>query len=277
MKHLCEKLYHSYRHIYYDNFFSSVDLGLDLLRSGLYSCGTLRTNRKGFPKQLKPLVKMELTKRGASTTYQQGNLTVSVWQDSRPVVTIATNSDPTTKTTVVRKSRDGTTNSYTCPHSIAAYNRYMGGVDRNDQLRGYYHVRLKCRKFYKYIFWFLFDLSITNAYILYHSHPDNHGKQIRDFRTTLATELIGRYSSRKRPGRSSINGPLATRFCQAHYPMKASSGTPHRCYYCHNNKHERRSTMWHCNDCNKYLCHTGHPDSDCFRRYHLQLVRTDDN
>ena len=56
VKHLCEKLYHSYRHISYDNFFTSVDLGLHLLRSGLCSCGTLRTNRKGFPKQLKPLV-----------------------------------------------------------------------------------------------------------------------------------------------------------------------------------------------------------------------------
>ena len=37
VKHLCEKLYHSYRHIYYDNFFSSVDLGLHILRSGPYS------------------------------------------------------------------------------------------------------------------------------------------------------------------------------------------------------------------------------------------------
>ena len=277
VKHLCERLYNSYRHIYYDNFFSSVDLGLDLLRSGLYSCGTLRSNRKGFPKDLKPLVKKGLPRRGDSKTYQQGNLTVSVWQDSRPVVTIATNADPTTTTSVARKNRDGTTNSYTCPHSIAAYNHYMGGVDRNDQLRGYYHVRLKCRKFYKYIFWFLFDLSITNAYILYHSHPDNHRKRLIDFRTTLATELIGSYSSRKRPGRSSISRPLARRFCQAHYPMKASSGTAHRCHYCHNNRHERRSTTWQCKDCDVYLCHFGHPDSDCFRKYHMELARRDDN
>ena len=145
-----------------------------------------------------------------------------------------------------------------------AYNHYMG-VDRNDQLCGYYHVRLKCRKFYKYIFWFLFDLSITNAYILYHSHPDNHRKRLIDFRTTLATELNGSYSSRKRPGQSSISRPLARRFCQAHYPMKASSGNAHRCHYCHNNRHERRSTTWQCNDFGVYLRYTGHPDSDCFR------------
>ena len=48
----------------------------------------------------------------------------------------------------------------------------MGGVDQNDQLRGYYNVRLKCRKYYKYIFWFLFDLAITNSYILTKRHTD---------------------------------------------------------------------------------------------------------
>ena len=42
----------------------------------------------------------------------------------------------------------------------------MGGVDDNDQLRGYYHVRLKCRKLYKYIFWFLFDVAIVNSFIV---------------------------------------------------------------------------------------------------------------
>ena len=75
---LCEDLYHTYRHIYYDNYFSSVNLALDLFRAGLYSCGTLQSNRKGFPKPLKPLVKKGLAKRGDSKTYQQGTL-VSVF------------------------------------------------------------------------------------------------------------------------------------------------------------------------------------------------------
>ena len=51
-----------------------------------------------------------------------------------------------------------------CPEAIYKYNRYMGGVDKGDQLRKYYHVRLKCQKNYKYIFWFAFDTTITNAY-----------------------------------------------------------------------------------------------------------------
>ena len=60
---------------------------------------------------------------------------------------IATDSDPTKPQTVQRKHKDGTSHTYPCPSTIADYNRYMGGVDSNDQLRGYYHVRLKCRKY----------------------------------------------------------------------------------------------------------------------------------
>ena len=47
----------SFRHIYFDNFFTGVDLLLDLERANLYSCGTIRTNRKGFPTQIKPVAK----------------------------------------------------------------------------------------------------------------------------------------------------------------------------------------------------------------------------
>ena len=42
----------------------------------------------------------------------------------------------------------------------------MGSVDRGDQIRGYYSCRTKCRKNYKYIFHFLFDVAITNTFIL---------------------------------------------------------------------------------------------------------------
>ena len=65
---------------------------------------------------------------------------------------------------------------------------YMGGVDHGDQLRGYYHVRLKNRKYYKYIFLFLFDVSITNSYVLFkEAHPQcSLGKHVINYRIELA-------------------------------------------------------------------------------------------
>ena len=54
---------HRYHHLYFDNFFSSIDLLLDLLKVGLYGCGTLRSNRCGCPTDLKPYVKKGLKER----------------------------------------------------------------------------------------------------------------------------------------------------------------------------------------------------------------------
>ena len=42
----------------------------------------------------------------------------------------------------------------------------MGGVDQADQLRWYYYVGRQSRKWYKYLFWFSFNLAACKAYIL---------------------------------------------------------------------------------------------------------------
>ena len=65
----------------------------------------------------------------------------------------------------------------------------MGGVDYNNQLRKYYHFRLKSRKFYKYIFWFLVELCIVNAYIMCEDHTHLTKLDLKEFRSMLATEL----------------------------------------------------------------------------------------
>ena len=105
----------------------------------------------------------------------------------------------------MKKNKDGTCSAVKCLQAVALCNRYMGGIDRNDQLRGYYHVRLKCRKYYKYIFWSMFDIAVTNSYILYKHFTTNRTiHDLKAFRVELANGLIGEYSTRKRPGRPSL-------------------------------------------------------------------------
>ena len=40
-------------HVFFDNFFTSEQLIQDLLKDGIYGCGTARKDRKGFPELLK--------------------------------------------------------------------------------------------------------------------------------------------------------------------------------------------------------------------------------
>ena len=49
---LSETLKHQNYHLYFDNFFSSVELLETLLKDGMYACGTYRKDRKGIPRSL---------------------------------------------------------------------------------------------------------------------------------------------------------------------------------------------------------------------------------
>jgi hypothetical protein len=272
VKTLTKPYINTYRHIYIDNFFTSIGLLIDLLKCGLYACGTVRTNRKGFPGQLKTLAKKGLGERGRSQTFQHECLSATVWQDNKPVPVVATNSDPTISTEVLRKNKDGSRVAVTCPQSMKLYNQFMGGVDHNDQLRGYYNVRLKCRKFYKYIFWFLFDVAVTNSYILFNhfnADPQTRVPDLKTYRVELAKSLIADYCSRKRRGRPSLSAPIK-RFCQSHFPVRGAE-KGRRCYYCYNYNHVRHETVWYCRDCDHFLCHNGR-ENDCFLLYHTHHV-----
>ena len=82
------------------------------------------------------------------------------------MMVMSTGCDPSTIGTVQRRVKNGSRIDVRCHESIILYNKHMGGVDIGDQKRGYYKCRSKSHKFYKYIFYFLLDVSITNTYIL---------------------------------------------------------------------------------------------------------------
>ena len=66
VKSLTNQLTGLYHHVYFDNYFTSISLLLDLLKEGIYSCGTMRTNRKGSPGGLQAVAKRGFTERWQS-------------------------------------------------------------------------------------------------------------------------------------------------------------------------------------------------------------------
>ena len=111
--------------------------------------------------------------------------------------------------------------------------------------------------------WFLFDVLVTNAYILSWldvfsgAHLDH-----KQFRLRLAEQLIGSYSSRKRVGR------LKKRSCPP-----PSTGIPtytkkRRCVYCRDvrSQSRRKESVWACTACDGQpnLCLTGKEDGTGF-------------
>ena len=53
------------------------------------------------------------------------------------------------------------------PVMIDEYNKYMGGVDKSDQLLSYYGLKHRTVKWWKRAAFHLIDLAIINAYLLY--------------------------------------------------------------------------------------------------------------
>ena len=75
---------------------------------------------------------------------QAGNVVVTALKDKRLVYVMSMNCNPTSTVNVKRKPNKVKKQ----PLNITSYNKYMGGVDKADQLRSYYQLRMKSRKFY---------------------------------------------------------------------------------------------------------------------------------
>ena len=266
VKDLTDKLKGKKHHIYMDNFFSSPELFDDLQKDKNYCTGTARLNRRGMPEALKTA---RLKNRGDMQVMQRGNLTAYAWKDKKIVTYLSTIADPLQNKVVRRKQKDGSVKEVPCPMVGESYNKFMFGVDIADQKRMQYSTCRKALKWWKYIFWFCFDLAVVNGFICMKESP-NHVKHTRsgkevartqlEFCMNLGQKLIGTFrGSRKR------KIPPTTDNCgNAHWPSKFPKHG--RCKLCAQEK-RRHEVYLGCTQCSVHLC----VDHNCFFRYHQQM------
>ena len=183
-------------HLYFDNFFSSVQIAEELLKRNTYCCGTVRPNRKKWPKdQLNPSTSNKVLKRGEhrSVSVSSGQVEYQVWKDDKVVSLINTVTEPTQLMTVNRQNKDGTRKQITCPQSVKeynknmggvdladarrkmySYNKNMGGVDLADARRKMYSCSRRSKKWCHRLFYFLVNMSMVNVYLLHQKqHPQS--------------------------------------------------------------------------------------------------------
>ncbi|XP_033728229.1 piggyBac transposable element-derived protein 4-like [Pecten maximus] len=261
VKDLTRDIWGQNHHVYCDNYFTTVPLFEELLQNKTYACGTVRANRKGLPPAV---VKAKLRKQGDMIQRQKGNLVATAWHDKRTVLLLTTNVDPTERTTVQRKQKDGTIVEVPCPNAIRTYTQNMNGVDRADQPRSTYCINRKCTKWWKYLLWFIVDIAICSSFILMKESPNHHlrtrtGRQKSrsqlEFRQKLSHQLLGTYQGKRKrevvPERQNL-GVL-------HWP--ADLGKKRTCKQCSKNG-LRKEPKTGCEQCGVNLC------VPCFKPYH---------
>ncbi|RHZ40402.1 hypothetical protein DYB26_015678, partial [Aphanomyces astaci] len=184
----------SHRVINMDNWYSSVQLCLTLLKMGMYCRGTVRSNRAHNPrfgmfdkKQIKSVM------RGSSlvsVATSLGIIAVS-WLDGK-VVNMLSTADATTKSYVHRRI-GSETRQQECLSLVGLYNKYMQGVDRHDQLRERFSIAsgASFKHWYKKLGFALVDIAITNLYVLYTlCEPVNRRDSHMHFQTKLANQML---------------------------------------------------------------------------------------
>ena len=126
------------------------------------------------------------------------------WLDNKPVYLLASGVS-TRKSSVIRKEKNGASSTVSCPEFVASYNSYMGGVDAHDQLRlQRYSVQRSLRvvKYYKTLFFGLFDIALVNSYILHREYCKNTQEKPMShavFRSLLHEQLLDMVASDFRP------------------------------------------------------------------------------
>lgn len=147
--------------LFVDNCYTSPTLFDALFTENTMAVGTARLNRKEMPKALKHT---NLT-RGQVVFRQRENLTAIKWKDKRDVIISSTMHKA--MFTLTNRVNRTTGEHVTLPTAIVLYNKYMGGVDRCDQLNKYYTITRKTIKWWKKLAFHMINQTVTNAFILY--------------------------------------------------------------------------------------------------------------
>ena len=229
--HLVEPICGLGHHIYVDNLYTSPALFTRLHSLCFEACGTLRLNRRGIP----PEAKGKLEKGEKRLVPVDDDMNVVQWHDKRVVSILSTLHDDS-PVAVERRTRraQGGREVVEKPEAIVEYNKYMGGVDRGDQMLTYYGYPHRTVKWWKRA---LFDAAIVNSYIMYCRQHQGRRRTHEQYRIELAKDILSDANSPVQPIESpqAPHGPhrqtLNPQSCltERHFPGQLEkSGTTHQ-------------------------------------------------
>ena len=185
---LLEGLENRGHHVYMDNYYSSPSLFQHLRRLGFGACGTVSTNRRGVPEE----IKAKLQKGEVVSKMIDNDVMALKWMDKRPVAMLTTVHDDSVVTKQRRiRAVQGGVEEVCKPLVVERYNEFMGGVDTGDQLLSYYGFSHRTLKWWRRAFFYLLKVAIVNAYIMYLTTPCE-GRRLthKEFRIQLAKEML---------------------------------------------------------------------------------------
>ncbi|KAL7644748.1 UNVERIFIED_CONTAM: hypothetical protein RMT77_004561 [Armadillidium vulgare] len=209
-KKVCEKLMHNLlnegRTLYVDNFYTSYELAVSLLKQKTHLVGTVRSSKRNMPKD----VALAKLKRGEMKAKEDTNGIVYLkWKDTRDVRIISSKHKP--EMVPVRSKKRGLedvgmnqpgcsgesqplkrrrTGEHVKPEAVIDYNKGKTGIDLSDQMASYATTLRKGVKWYRKLgLELLLGLSMVNAHYIY-QYVTKKKLGIRQFRIKVTESLL---------------------------------------------------------------------------------------
>jgi hypothetical protein len=168
---MCKPLFGSKRTVNMDNFYTSHAVLILLLNQKVFARRTVRKNYHMVPECI-IYTKTEVEKAGRGTLKWAVNLLAGIyafgWSDGNLVHMMST-ADGSDQVTTVSWQIGKDKRDVPAPKTVKAYNAYIQGVDRHDQLRATFALtkRHGFKKWYVKMWLALIDIALTNASICY--------------------------------------------------------------------------------------------------------------
>lgn len=180
----------------------------------IHATGTVRTNRKGLDHRVtvKKDEESALKKAPGSTRFSScGRYVYAAWFDKRAVHMLSNCHQPVPGPEDVVEhwypAKPGDQNAVNgkvkkeisiCP-LVRWYRKWMGGVDRFDQLRAYIKLEMRTGKFWFPMMWFILESALVNSWILYKTTREKSGLQLEydnfAFRASIARSLAAEWEN----------------------------------------------------------------------------------
>ncbi|CAK9803074.1 PiggyBac transposable element-derived protein 4 [Anthophora quadrimaculata] len=256
--------------LYTDNWYTSPKLAIYLDQQNTGLCGTVKKNRKHFPKFLHRVA------RGTCERKKCGNVMVLTWKDKRDVLMLSTFYQGVMNNSGKLDHRTG--EHIWKPDCGIDYTQNMRMIDKCDMQLAIVECVRKSVKWYKKLFFHLVDVAMLNAYNMFLVKTGKTSIRLNIFIRKVVQQILEKHGtlSAARPGRQSmevIDRLAAMNFMERHSPVNVpptgSKQTGQKiCHVCsHTDCREKKRkyvTTW-CAECKVGLCM-----DECYKIYHTR-------
>ena len=272
VQQLVEPFRGSFRTVYVDRFYTSIDLLKELHEMKLFVTGTILSNR--VPKNItiaKSSAQFRQMERGDAVKHvfhykdksgETQKAGIVLWKDRNIVYSMTNDTTTSTMDTCMRRGQGGLV-EVRRPTVISKYNMYMGGVDVADMRRLHCSSTIMGQnRWWLKLFFYLLDVGTSNALVAYNEAMKDKQSPLNivEFKTRLVESLVG----------EKLKDSISDRENGVEHAMvKISDSIRQKCSYCALTGTSSR-TRYMCEGCGVPYCSigSGRTTKDCFALAH---------